>query len=237
MVISGTEEQRIKLRKLIADLDTPPKVINVRAALVEFSDTTNSGWNVGGVLSLLSEKLDISANAGATAANFARFKTGSIDSLIGVMSSDSRFHFRSQPSIRLIDGEQGRLQIGSDVPVRGALTITQSGQQVQATEYKPSGLVLSVLPRVLDGRVQARLVQEISSFSKTNTSGIDSPTLNKRALETTVDAEDGEVVVLAGLDEESTTEGQSGPFDWLPLSRSRDKRNTQLLVLLEFQRL
>lgn len=127
--------------------------------------------------------------------------------------------------------------MGSDVPVRGNLTITQSGQQVQATEYKPSGLVLSVLPRVLRDRIQAKVVQEVSSFTKTNTSGIDSPTLNKRLIETVVDSEDGEVIILAGLDEENINEGRSGLASWLPLAKSDDKRTTQLLVLLEFKRL
>lgn len=237
LIISGTEEKRAKLRKLITDLDQRPQVVNVRAALVEFSDSHNDSWSVGGILSLLGGKLSITANAVNNATNFARLKTGSIDVVLGAMNGDSRFRFRTQPSIRLVDGENGKLQVGSDVPVRGNLTITQSGQQVQATEYKPSGLVLNVLPRVLKDRVQAKVVQEVSSFTKTSTSGIDSPTLNKRLIETVVDSEDGEVVVLAGLDEENVTEGASGPFSWLPLSKSSDKRNTQLLVLLEFKRL
>jgi len=236
LIISGTEEKRAKLRKLIADLDRPPQVVNVRAALVEFSESHNDSWSVGGILSLLGGKLSITANAVNNATNFARLKT-SIDVVLGAMNGDSRFRFRTHSIIRLVDGENGKLQVGSDVPVRGNLTITQGGYQVQATEYKPSGLVLNVLPRVFKDRVQAKVVQEVSSFAKTNTSGIDSPTLNKRLIETVVDCEDGEVVVLAGLDEENVAEGASGPFSWLPLSKSSDKRSSQLLVLLEFKRL
>ncbi|MDW9240759.1 hypothetical protein C7S17_0788 [Burkholderia thailandensis] len=52
-----------------------------------------------------------------------------------------------------------------------------------------------------------------------------------------MDAEDGEVIVLAGLDEETVSDGRSGPFSWLNLSRSFNSRKTQLLVLLEFRRL
>lgn len=237
IVISGNDEKREKMRKLITELDQRPQVINVRAALVEFSNTTNDSLSLGGILSLLGGKLSITANAANTATNFARWKTGSIDVVLGAMHDDSRFTYRAQPSIRLVDGELGKLQVGSDVPVRGNLTITQSGQQVQATEYKPSGLVLSVLPRVLRDRIQAKVVQEVSSFTKTNTSGIDSPTLNKRLIETVVDSEDGEVIILAGLDEENINEGRSGLASWLPLAKSDDKRTTQLLVLLEFKRL
>lgn len=128
--------------------------------------------------------------------------------------------------------------VGSEVPVRGALTLSKDGTPIQSVEYRSSGLVLTVQPRALDGRFTANIVQEVSSFASTSTSNIDSPTLNKRQIEATVDAEDGEVVVLAGLDEENVSEGSSG-FSWLPFktSRTSSSRNTQLFVLLEFKRL
>lgn len=237
LIIAGNDDRRDKLRKLIEQLDQKPNVLNVRAALVEYSDTENDSLSFGGLLNLIGGRLSLTANATNNASNFARLKTGSIDTVLGAMYGDSRFHFRTQPAMRLVDGETGRLQVGSDVPVRGATTITQSGQQIQATEYRPSGLVLNVLPRVLKDRIQAKVVQEVSSFSQTTTSTIDSPTLNKRMIEAVVDAEDGEVVILGGLDEENLTEGKSGPFSWFPLSTSTSTRKTQLLVLLEFKRL
>jgi general secretion pathway protein D len=237
LIISGGEDRRKKIRSLVEKLDQRPQVVNVRAALIEFSESNNESWAVGGVLTLLNSKLGITANNTNTETNFARLKTGGIDSVFGAMSGDSRFRFITTPSIRLIDGEQGRLQVGSDHPVRGALTVTQTGQQVQATDYKASGLVLSVLPRIFRDRVQAKVLQEVSSFAQTTSSGIDSPTLNKRLIETVVDAEDGEVVVLAGLDEQNTTEGRSGLFSWLTLAKGSSNRKTQLFVLLEFKRL
>lgn len=135
LIISGGEERRKKIRSLVEKLDQRPQVVNVRAALIEFSESNNESWAVGGVLTLLNSKLGITANNLNTETNFARLKTGGIDSVFGAMSGDSRFRFITTPSIRLIDGEQGRLQVGSDHPVRGALTVTQTGQQVQADKY------------------------------------------------------------------------------------------------------
>jgi type II secretory pathway component GspD/PulD (secretin) len=237
LIIAGSDDRREKLRRLIEQLDQKPSALNVRAALVEFTDNETDSLSFGGVLNLIGGRLSLTANATNNASNFSRLKTGSIDTVLGAMYGDSRFHFRTQPAMRLVDGETGRLQVGSDVPVRGATTITQSGQQIQATEYRPSGLVLNVLPRVLKDRIQAKVIQEVSSFSQTTTSTIDSPTLNKRMIEAVVDAEDGEVVILGGLDEENFTEGKSGLFSWFPLSTSTSTRKTQLLVLLEFKRL
>lgn len=239
MVIVGTEEKRAKVRKLLEQLDRKPVVMNVRAALVEFSDSKDDSFSLGAVLDILGGRLQLALNAGAVASgNFARLKSGSIDAVLKAINGDSRFRFRTQPSLRLVDGERGRLMVGSEVPVRGALTLSKDGTPIQSIEYRSSGLVLTVQPRALDGRFTANVVQEVSSFASTSTSNIDSPTLNKRQIEATVDAEDGEVVVLAGLDEENISEGSSG-LPWLPFktSRTSSSRNTQLFVLLEFKRL
>lgn len=239
MVIAGTEEKRAKVRKLLDQLDQKPVVMNVRAALVEFTDSKDDSFSLGAVLDVLGGRLQLALNAGTVASgNFARLKTGSIDAVLKAINGDSRFRFRTQPSLRLVDGERGRLMVGSEVPVRGQLTLSKDGTPIQSIEYRSSGLVLTVQPRALDGRFTANVVQEVSSFAATSTSNIDSPTLNKRQIEATVDAEDGEVVVLAGLDEENVSEGSSG-FSWLPFktSRTSSSRNTQLFVLLEFKRL
>ncbi len=239
MVISGTDDKRAKVRKLLEQLDQKPVVMNVHAALVEFTDSQDDSFSLGAVLDVLGSRLQLALNAGTVASgNFARLKTGSIDAVLKAINGDSRFRFRTQPTLRLVDGERGRLMVGSEVPVRGALTLSKDGTPIQSVEYRSSGLVLTVQPRALDGRFTANVVQEVSSFAATSTSNIDSPTLNKRQIEATVDAEDGEVVILAGLGEESVSEGTSG-LTWLPFktSRTSSSRNTQLLVLLEFKRL
>lgn len=239
MVIVGSEERRGRVRKLLEQLDQKPVVMNVRAALVEFSDSKDDSFSLGAVLDILGGRLQLALNAGAVGSgNFARLKTGSIDAVLRAINGDNRFRFRTQPSLRLVDGERGRLMVGSEVPVRGALTLSKDGTPIQSVEYRSSGLVLTVQPRALEGRFTANVVQEVSSFASTSTSNIDSPTLNKRQIEAVVDAEDGEVVVLAGLDEENVSEGSSG-LSWLPFrtSRTSSSRNTQLFVLLEFKRL
>lgn len=239
MVIGGTDEKRAKVLKLLALLDQKPVVMNVRAALVEFTDSKDDSFSVGALLDLFGSKLQLSIGSGTVASgDFARLKTGSIDAVLKAINGDSRFRFRSQPSLRLVDGEKGRLMVGSEVPVRGALTLSKDGTPIQSVEYRSSGLVLTVQPRALEGRVTANVVQEVSSFATTSTSNIDSPTLNKRQIEAVVDAEDGEVVVLAGLDEENVSEGRSG-LHWLPFNTSRTSstRHTQIFVLLEFKRL
>ncbi|KWH40078.1 type II secretion system protein GspD [Burkholderia stagnalis] len=238
IVISGVDSKRKKVRQLLEQLDQRPVALNVRAALIEFTDSAEDALSFGAAVNILGGRLALALNSGEVASdNFARLKVGGIDAVFKAINGDSRFRFRTQPTLRLVDGAIGKLMVGSEVPVRGAMTLSKDGTPIQSIEYRSSGLALTVQPRAMDRRFTAKVVQEVSSFANTRTSNIDSPTLNKRQIEATVDAEDGEVIVLAGLDEETVSDGRSGPFSWLNLSRSFNSRKTQLLVLLEFRRL
>lgn len=239
VIVYGTEEKRAKVMKLLQIIDQRPVAMNVRAALIEFTESKDNSYSLGAILDIFGSKLQLSLGAGIVATdNYARLKTGSIDAVLKAIDGDNRFRFRTQPSLRLMDGETGRLMVGSEVPTRGDLVVSKDALPIQSIVYRSSGVVLTVKPRALNGRVVANIVQEVSTFAPTQTSNIDSPTLNKRQIEATIDAEDNEVVVLAGLDEMSATEGRSG-LPWLPFNTSRTStnRSTQLLVLLEFKRL
>lgn len=236
VVVRGSAKRRVASMALLAALDVQAPVVDVRAVVVEVSLSDDSQFSLGALLSMLGGKLSFSVNAGASVGNFARLKVGGLSALVGAMAGDSRFKFRSQPSMRLMDSTTGKLQVGTDTPVRGALTTNKDGTVLQAVEYRSSGLVLNVLPRILSDRVQATISQEISSFARTVTSGIDSPTLNKRSISASVDVEAGEVVVLAGLEEETSTDTRSGLPFFKSLSRSNSTSTTHLVVLLEFTR-
>lgn len=70
------------------------------------------------------------------------------------------------------------------------------------------------------------------------TSGIDSPTMQKREAQTVLDVKDGEIVVMAGLDETRDTSTISGLAflpSWLRGSSDRSSRS-QVLLLLEVRR-
>ena len=82
--------------------------------------------------------------------------------------------------------------------------------------------------------------QEVSSVAETTTSGIDSPTIQQRRVESTVAVGDGETIALGGLIRASRSQSQSG----VPLLQDapllgnlfRDQsdvvRRTELIVFL-----
>ena len=74
---------------------------------------------------------------------------------------------------------------------------------MNSVEFRDTGVILSVTPRVNDsGRVVLEIEQEVSNVVRTTTSGIDSPTIQQRKIKTTVAIKDGESLALGGLMQE-----------------------------------
>ena len=96
-------------------------------------------------------------------------------------------------------------------------------------------------PRInAGGLVSLEVSQEVSNAIATTTSGIDSPTIQKRAAESAVTIQSGQTLVLAGLISEEKSRGSEG----LPLlsripvlgglfgSESRTGNRTELIILV-----
>jgi type II secretory pathway component GspD/PulD (secretin) len=239
LIFSGTREYVGKIIDFLGKVDVPPLAVQVRAALVEVSTTDDSSFNVGVALSLLSSRLgvNIGSSGSLPMSNHVRFQSASVDAFLSAMSGDTRYRIITEPRLVVADGESGRIVVGSDVPTRGAVSYDDNGKALQSIDYRSSGVIMQVLPRIYQDRVSVKVSQQISNFSMTTTSGIDSPTLIKRELETVVDMDDGQVLVLAGLDEDKDSKSTSGLpfFRWL--SRSGSTSKTQLMLLLEVKRL
>lgn len=101
--------------------------------------------------------------------------------------------------------------------------------------------MLDVTPRVNDnGNVILDVTQEVSDVATTVSSGIDSPTIQRRRLRSVIATRDGATVALGGLIRDSSSKGNSG-VPWLkdiPVignlfkTNTADTRRTELVVLL-----
>ena len=152
----------------------------------------------------------------------------------------------STPNLVALDNEEAKIVVGQNVPfVTGSFTNTgTSGSTVnpfQTVERKDVGLTLKIKPQIGEGGViRMTVFQENSSVvdtSKTNTNG---PTTNKNSLETTVVADDGQIMVLGGQMKEGYTDGENkvpmlGDLPGLGnlfKSQSRERTKSVLLVFL-----
>jgi general secretion pathway protein D len=153
----------------------------------------------------------------------------------------------SAPNLLTLDNEEAKIIVGRNVPfITGQFTNTGSGgggatNPFQTIERKDVGLTLRVKPQISeDGQVRLQVFQENSGIEGDTTSNVNGPTTTKQSIETNIVVEDGGILVLGGLAEDSFNNGaQKVPgLGDIPLfgnlfkseSRTRDKRQLMLFL-------
>jgi len=130
--------------------------------------------------------------------------------LARALESMSKANILSTPNILTLDNEEARIIVGQNVPfVTGQyVTPASSGAATvnpfQTVERRDVGLTLRVRPQISEsGTIKLVIYQEVSSVQDTsNPAGI---ITNMRAIETNVLVDDGSIVVLGGLVQDSVT--------------------------------
>lgn len=160
--------------------------------------------------------------------------------IIQAVSTNTNSNILATPSITTMDNQEASILVGQEVPIiTGSQTGTESGSNpFQTVERQEVGIKLIVTPQINDGSaVQLTIEQEVSSVSGATAVDI---SVNKRAIKTTVMADDGGMVVLGGLIDEDVQESVSkvpilGDIPYLgqlfrSTSTSRRKRNLIVFI-------
>jgi general secretion pathway protein D len=127
-----------------------------------------------------------------------------LGALARALASDDDANILSMPNLITLDNEEAKIIVGQNVPfITGQYTTTASGggagvNPFQTIERKDIGLSLRVKPQISEGgTVKMSIYQETSSVQDaTNSAGI---ITNKRSLDTNVLVDDGQIIVLGGL--------------------------------------
>jgi len=159
--------------------------------------------------------------------------------ILQAVSTDTNSNILSTPSITTLDNVEASFLVGSEVPIiTGSATGNNNSNPFQTVDRQEVGIKLKVTPQINDGSaVQLTIEQEVSSVS--GATGVDIA-ISKRNIKTTVMADDGGTVVLAGLIDEDVQESvQKVPLlGDLPIighlfrSTSNTKRKRNLMVFL-----
>ena len=240
MIFQGTDKEIAALERLLAQVDVAEGEVVIKAVVYEVTTGMSEGSAFSLAANLLGGKFGVSIGSGPDQANAVTVRTPSIEAVGSALSADSRFKAISTPRVRVKSGQQAQLVVGQDVPTLGAVTVPQQGgQAVQSVEYRSSGVILDLSPKVREAGVEVRVDQQISDFARTETGVNNSPTLTKRSLTTTVTATDGELILLGGLIQDKNSNGHSG-LSFLPkfmhTSSDSDTR-TEILLLLQVSRI
>ncbi|MCC8963681.1 type II secretion system secretin GspD [Bradyrhizobium sp. Pear76] len=121
----------------------------------------------------------------------------------------------SNPSLVVINNQVATLQVGDVVPVStgSATVLTTSNTVVNTIDYRNTGIILRVSPRVsVNGTVRLDVEQEISNVPQSSTVNL-TPTVSERRVKSQIAVANGQTVLLAGL----ISEQQSGGRNALPV--------------------
>ena len=165
--------------------------------------------------------------------------------LARALENDTNANILSTPNLLTLDNEEAKIIIGQNVPfITGSYAQTSgttTASPFQTIERKDVGLTLRIKPQVSEGgTVKMQIYQEVSSVdtaTATNAAGV---TTNKRSLESIVLADEGQIIVLGGLiqDSVSNTKNKVPLLGDIPLlgslfrydSRSRTKTNLMVFI-------
>ncbi|MDR3484787.1 MAG: type II secretion system secretin GspD [Bradyrhizobium sp.] len=123
----------------------------------------------------------------------------------------------SNPSLVVINNQVATLQVGDAVPIStgSATVLTTSNTVVNTIDYRNTGIILRVSPRIsVNGNVRLDVEQEISNVPTSSSSTPNlTPTVSERKVKSSILVANGQTVLLAGL----ISEQQNGTRNALPV--------------------
>jgi general secretion pathway protein D len=135
-----------------------------------------------------------------------------LSSLIRTIATQQGTNILSTPNLMTLDNEEARIVVGKNVPIVTG-QYAQTGLSPSVTPFQTItrqdvGITLRVKPQISEnGTVKLQIFQEVSSiYSQDPINGI---ILNKRNIESNVIVDDGQIIVLGGLIEDSYNDGSS----------------------------
>jgi general secretion pathway protein D len=226
ILVYGTPREYALIEDALRKLDILPFQVFIEAAITEVSltDDLRFGlqWNFSpdgsnGTLTESTTNLNLVRNVPGF--SFAFSPSSTINGVLNTLESTTKVNVVSAPKLLVLNNQTAVLQVGDQVPIatqNSTSTIDPNAPTINSIEYRDTGVILKVTPRVnASGLVLLDVAQEVSDVNTTVTrgAGINSPTISTRRISTSVAVQDGEVLALGGLIRNTQTKGRVGlPF-------------------------
>jgi general secretion pathway protein D len=151
----------------------------------------------------------------------------------------------SNPSLVVVNNQAATLQVGDVVPITtgSATVLTASSTIVNTIDYRNTGIILRVSPRInANGNVRLDVEQEISNVSPTTANSL-TPTVSERKVKSSISVATGQTVLLAGLISEQQNNSRNGIplLDEIPglgdgfSYQDKKKNRTELIIFIRPQ--
>ncbi len=132
--------------------------------------------------------------------------------ILNALSEDRDSNVLSTPSIMTLDNETASILVGQQIPITTGETLSDNNDNPFRTVRREDvGVQLEVRPQISEGgAIRLAIKQEVSSIFGPVVSDSTDLITNRRAIETVVQVDAGDVIVLGGLIQEDVQGSVSG---------------------------
>jgi len=250
IVVYATQRQYAIVSDALRQLDAAPLQVVIEAAITEVSLTKELQFGVQWLLTTGVGSIGFSEGTTNVPVpvlpGFTYSVTGNneIQATLNALQTITTVHVISAPKVLVLNNHTASLQVGDQVPIStGSLTTTGVDQPsvADSIQYLPTGVILTVTPRVNDsGLVLLDIAQEVSDVKPGSAGTTNTPTIEDRKFNSSIAVHDGQTIALGGLIRDNNSHGRDGiPYlSQIPylgaLFGSTDNidNRTELLVLL-----
>ncbi|CAG9222180.1 Type II secretion system protein D (GspD) [Paraburkholderia tropica] len=213
LIITAPEPVFRNLSTVIARLDQRKVQVYIESLIMEVTSEKDGEFGIewlttSGLTSLAASTTDVGVVAGF--GNILGTK-----GLFRALQTNSDVNVLSTPSLVTLDNHEARILVGSNVPIESGSYSTSSSSSSAANAFNTYsrtdvGIILNVKPRINEGgTITMQVYSEDSSVESGTSDQSGGFTIDKRSLQTTILADDGQIVALGGLISDSYTNGNT----------------------------
>jgi general secretion pathway protein D len=251
LIYANQENYRI-IERTLNQLDRPKLQVAIDVTIAEVTLNDSLSYGVQFYLNNQYGAIINSATGQPTAAtsappgfNILVGNNATPHAIINALHGLTDVKILSNPSLVVVDNQPATLEVGDQVPIStgSATVLSTSNTVVNTVDYKNTGIILHVQPRVnSNGNVLLDIEQEISAVPQTESASL-TPTISQRKVKSSISVASGQMVLLAGLVSETQAASRSGVpvLDQLPLiggafgTTGKSTVRTELIIFIRPQ--
>ncbi|KAF1009120.1 MAG: Type II secretion system protein D [Luteibacter sp.] len=173
---------------------------------------------------------------------FYSFVNKDISVAIRAMEKNGNTKVLSAPSLVVLNNQKAHIQVGDQIPITQTFVNTNAnaGNTYGQVEYKDTGVILNVRPRVNPGGLVYMNVNQVVSSPGDKDATTGNFPIQQREVATQVAVQSGQTVLLGGLIKQNDSLSNTGipGLNRIPIfgrlfgTTSRDRTRTELIVLI-----
>lgn len=209
LVIRASQQEYSKILSMLRKIDSPAVQVLINTTIAEvslnddlrygvqayFRDNKGSGGVFNGESLLLKPSFP--------GLNLLLGSTSNPKLVLDALAAVTSVRIVSSPSLLVLENETAIIKVGDQVPIKIQTLDKDAGGSVNSFEYRDTGVILKVKPRVnAAGLVTMELGQELSAVtagSGSSTTESENPTFSQRSITSKVSVYSTQTVVLGGL--------------------------------------